>query len=363
MSDIKSPLPLKTNFDFVDTIRCISMIGIVFEHNTHVGEVYYKEFSMAMIQASVMQFFKFATIAFFLIGGFLINHKFTEYTPLQYIKNRFKNTIGPWTLWLNIFVLLNIINLLVKKYLIYHDNHTMPPDFSSYLGNLYYETIFLSSFWFILNFLICISILLIFKKYIYHVFFGCILGLVSLFYSVNLYYGWIITNHSTALFGFVFYLWLGAFLNKHYESVSKFIRQKSLWFFILITVILFIFSDMESVILKNLGNNDAFNTLRFTNILYSISFFFLLLKIGPLPLVNKYLEPRKTTFGIYLIHQIIITYVLIEIVRPFKINVETLTLGHATLYSLVCFLIVYCLSFALVALIKVTRFKWAIGAS
>lgn len=361
MIDPKAEASVKKNFDFVDTIRCISMIGIVFEHCTVVGDPHYAAFSTSMMQASVMQFFKFATIAFFLIAGFLINHKFTEYTPLEYIKNRFKNTIGPWAFWLNVLILLNVGSLLYKYFIIYHGDYSMPDNFLTYILGQYHYVIFITSFWFILNFLICISILLIFKRYIYNLHFGGILGLISLFYSVNLYYRWITTTHSTALFGFVFYLWLGAYVNKYYSEVSRFIERKSIWWFIGITGLFFLLCDLETVHLKDLGNEDAYNTLRITNILYSLSFFALLLKIGPISSINKYIQPRKTTFGIYLLHQILITHLLTEIFRPFRLDLATLTLAETTVYSIARFLTAYLLSLLLVAVISRTKFKWSIG--
>ncbi|MDQ0968507.1 hypothetical protein QFZ20_003910 [Flavobacterium sp. W4I14] len=68
MSEIEnsiSGVAKKKNFDFVDTIRCISMIGIVFEHCAIVGDPKTSNLYLGMLHVSVMQFFKFATIAFF----------------------------------------------------------------------------------------------------------------------------------------------------------------------------------------------------------------------------------------------------------------------------------------------------------
>lgn len=351
----------KKNFDFVDTIRCFSMMGIVFEHCTTIGVPNYANFYSGMFQASVMQFFKFATIAFFLIAGFLINYKFTEYGPWEYLRNRFKNTIKPWLFWLNVLILLNVINLLVKCFR--RGSSQMPDSFFSYLAEQYHYAIFFTSFWFILNFLICIAILLIFKKYIYKLWFGLILAVVSLFYSINLYYDWIITNHSTALFGFVVYLWLGVMMNKHFDKLGPWIHKTSIWWLVGLTTVLFFLADLEAVYLKNLNIEDAYNTLRITNILYSLSFFLLLLKIGPIKAINKYLLPRETTFGIYLIHYIVIQHILTELLRPLKINVNTITLVESAAYSVLRFLIVYVLSIALVMLIRRTKLRWSIGLS
>jgi membrane-bound acyltransferase YfiQ involved in biofilm formation len=351
----------KKNFDFVDTIRCLSMIGIVFEHCTVIGHFNYLSFSSSLFQASVMQFFKFATIAFFLIAGFLINHKFEEYTPLEYLKNRFKNTIGPWFFWVNVLMLLNIGAMLVKYYR--QGSSAMTDNFFAYLGEQYYLTVFFSSYWFILNFLICISILLIFKKYIYKIWFGITLGCVSLFYSVNLYYEWIITSHTIAIFGFVFYLWLGVYMNKYYTEVSAFIKRVSIWYFLAFTAFFFLLADLEIILLKNRGVIDAYNTLRITNILYSLSFFLLLLKVGPISVLNKYLVPRKNTYGIYLLHMIIFLHLLPEIFRPLKIDIDTISLIGGSFYSIIRLLVVYVLSLGLVMLIGRTKFRWSVGST
>lgn len=314
-----------------------------------------------MLQSSVVQFFKFSTIAFFLIAGFLINHKFAEYTAFQYLKNRFKSTIGPWALWLNIFILINIINLLFIAYFKYNGEKHMPSPFLEYLSGQYYRVIFETSFWFILNFLICIAILLMCKKYLYKIGLGVILFLCSLFYSVNLYYGWIKTSHTTALFGFVFFLWLGAYINRYSDALFSFIKRTSYIWLIGVTLLLLIVSDLEVVYLKSLGSNDVYNTLRFTNILYSLSFFLLLLKIGSIPFVNRVFEPRKTTFGIYLTHQIIITYILQAILRPFHWIPEVMTLPQVICYNLLGFIITYLISMLMIRILLKTRLKWSIG--
>lgn len=198
-------IPAKKNFDFIDTIRCISMIGIVFEHCSVFWGFSYADKFDTFIEVSIMQVLKFATIAFFLISGFLINHKFQEYTPIEYLRNRFRNTIKPWIIWVLIFVLLDLVDRLVAY--IKGSDDRIATQTLSFIGKEFVDTIFFTSYWFILNFLICIAILLLFRKYLYKIWFGIVLGAISIVYSFNLYYHWFITQHSTALFGFVFYLW------------------------------------------------------------------------------------------------------------------------------------------------------------
>ncbi|CAM4262671.1 Acyltransferase family protein [Pedobacter westerhofensis] len=363
MQEVQSAIQIKKNFDFVDTIRCLSMIGIVFEHTEVFGSANYVSFYTSLLQASVLQFFKFATVAFFLIAGFLINHKFTEYTPWQYLKNRFKSTIGPWAFWINVLILIDIINLLFIAYFKYNGERHMPSPFADYLISSYYYIITETSFWFILNFLICIGILLLFKRFIYNKIFGVLLGLTSLFYSINLYHGWIRTRHTTALFGFVFFLWLGAYMNKHSEILFNFIKKISFIWLTGITIVLFIMSDLEIIYLKSIGMEDAYNTLRVSNILYSLSFFLILLKVGSIPSVNRIFQPRNTTFGIYLIHPIIILHFLDAIFRPFHWHAEGMTAIGAIAYSALRFGVTYLISILIVRGLLVTKLRWTIGSS
>lgn len=338
------------------------MIGIVFEHSAIVGEPKTSEFYIGMLHVSVMQFFKFATIVFFLIAGFLINHKFTEYTPVQYLKNRLANTIKPWAFWLHVLLLCNLLAFLFKR-LKYHEPFNFPGGFWAYLGEQYYQVTFFSSSWFVLNFLICIAILLFFKRYIYKVWFGVILGGISLLYGLNIYNEWIIPTHTTALFGFVFFLWLGAYANQHQKQVFNFIERTPMWCLIAVTTFFFLVADMESLYLKHLNIGDIYNTLRISNVFYSLSFFTILLKIGSVGFINDYLNPRSTTFGIYLIHHIIIIHLLSEMFRPFKIDLNSITLIEGVAYSILRFIIAYGLSMLLVKLIARTKLKWSIGMS
>lgn len=350
----------KKNFDFVDTIRGIAMFGIVLEHSIDLSWIKYSDFFSTFIQASVVQSFKFSTIAFFLISGFLINYKFAEYSPLQYLKKRFKNTIGPWLLWLHVFLVMGIVDLWNK----YRKSDLISPlkdDFLTYLGKEYYTIVTGTSFWFVLNFLICIALLLIFKKYLYKIWFGVVLGLISLVYSFNIYFEWFITLHTTAVFGFVFFLWLGVYLNRHYDLVTAFINATSMAKLIAVTCLFFLLANIEIVYLKFNNIEDAYNTLRISNILYSLSFFALLLKLGAVSWINKVLEPRKTTYGVYLIHQIVISYLLREILRPFHVSIHELSILLAVAYGLARFVLAYLITSVIVKTIVRTKFRWSIG--
>ncbi len=347
------------NFDFVDTIRCISMIGIVLEHSPAVGNDIYLNNVDTFIGALFIQLFKFSTIAFFLIGGFLINYKFQEYNSLQYLKNRFKNTIKPWLFWVFVFMVLTTID----RYVAYRKGGEglLVTHFFQYLVELLNHALFYTTYWFILNFLICITILLIFKKFLYKIWFGVILGCISAIYSINIYYNWFITLHSAALFGFIFFLWLGVYLNKYYDRIIVFLNKITWYPLLLLGFMSFGLAIAESFQLLNLGSKDAYNTLRISNIVYSLIIFAVLLKIGNIPTMQKKFQPRKTTFGVYLIHYLLISRFLPLIFQPLKLDYQHLSIWANTGILLIRFLITYSLSFTITSMILKTRLKWAVG--
>ncbi|SES16380.1 acyltransferase family protein [Pedobacter rhizosphaerae] len=358
-TQLKQTSTLNKNFDFVNTIRCISMMGILFEHSQIAHAPMYSTIGATIVETGVLQFFKFSTIAFFLIGGFLINHKFQEYSAIQYLKNRFKNTVKPWLFWILVYLLLTMLDRTVA-YMKGSDGGLMFTDFWAYISDLGYRVLFFSPYWFILNFLICITLLLIFKKYLYNYWLGILFGIISLSYSVNLYYKWFETTHTSALFGFVFYLWLGVFLNKYYIKVVEFIKKSSWLMWVLLYVATFSLGVWESMHLIKLGSTDAYNTLRISNIIYSLVSFGILLKIGSIKTLDK-LKPRETTFGIYLIHSIVIERFLPLIFQPLKLNVAKFNVWQNTGLLLGRFVIVYILCYLLSSLIVKTKMKWTVG--
>jgi len=356
----KTETPQKTNFDFVDTIRCISMMGIVLEHCGIVPPNHYNNQLDSLFETSIIQLFKFSTIAFFLIGGFLINHKFQEYTPFQYLRNRFKKTIKPWLFWIFMLIMLSVLD----RYIAHRRGSEMGligSDFFLYFYETFIRIVLISPYWFILNFLICITILLLFKRYLYSIWLGLILAFFSLFYSINIYQGWIATTHTTAIFGFVFYLWLGVYFNEFYDRIMSIVKATSWFKILLLALITFCIAVGESTYINSIGLTDAYNTLRISNIIYSLVMFALLLKVGSLPWLRKHLRPRETTFGIYLIHVIIIDRGLPLIFQPLKLNFLEFSVWLNTGILLFRFLTTYIVSFFLTKVINKTKMKWMVG--
>ena len=348
----------KHNYTFIDNIRCIAMLSIVADHSFGLGDNLLKTFNAPFwVYNFNIQIAKFGTITFFLMAGFLLGDKFAEYTPAQYLARRFKSTFKPWIIWSLVFFAGVMIKTAVLIVRIHHDPFNFWTEFFHALKVVYLD----SNYWFIINFLMCIAILLLFKKVLYHWQLGIGLLAFTLFYSVNIYFEWIYPIHTTALFGFVFFLWLGAQLNKKWHLIEQHILSAPIAIYFACYLLVFALAMAESRWLAGHSSVDPFNTLRITNILYSLVTFGLLIKMGNLKLLN-YLKPRETTYGIYLVHYIIIYNILDEIFIHFNLPVvPEMSAAQVCIYQYFRFLIVYLITFAIVSFINRTRFKWIIG--
>jgi hypothetical protein len=341
----------KKNFDFIDSIRCIGMMCIVFEHCAYLGENVFNQInSKSLAYISILQFSKLGSITFFILAGFLIGSKFMDYSPWGYFKRRISTTFLPWLFWSILFV-------FIMTFQHANDNYSIFRTFLHSTKIVY----LLTNYWFIINFLICTGVLLAFRKHLYSKVFGLILLLITLTYSVNIYVEWFPPRHTMAIFGFVFFLWLGAQFNKNWEVVQAKILAIPYWVFIALYIIIYISSIYEVTLLYKLNSIDPFNSLRITNILYSLICIFLLLKIRKFNFTNLF-KPRETTFGVYLIHFILVFSLLPIILKPFNLpTYDEMSIASLFGVSLLRFVIVYSLTWLIVNFINKTKFKWSIG--
>ena len=348
--------PIKKNFDFVDSIRCIAMMGIIMEHSTYNGTYIYNGFPTAhIVYMSLIQIPKFGTAAFFILAGFLLGSKFVDYTPGQYLKRRLANTLIPWIMWSLLFVVTMYIRIYIETH--------KQPDFDPIgtIGEVFASVYLYTNYWFIINFLICIAVLLLFKRYLYSMWLGLALFLVSLVYSLNIHHEWFVPQHTTAIFGFVFFLWLGAQLNHYWDKVQMWLNKIPYWVLFILLVATFYSCIYEITNLFEYKSVDPYNTLRVSNLFYSLVAMMLLLKFQNFGF-TKYFKSRETTFGLYLVHYIVVYNLLGEILRPLHLPAtQTLSVLALIGVSLLRFIIVYAISFGMVSLINSTKFKWIIG--
>jgi hypothetical protein len=346
--------PSKRNYDFIDHIRCLAMMSIVFEHS--FAEQKFPLYSPKFwCYITVVQLAKYGTVIFFLLAGFLIGDKFTDYTPGQYLKRRFSNTFGPWLFWSIVYIIGSIIGLRILGRM-YHDDRFNLANVLDLIRITYLYT----NYWFIINFMVSITLLLIFKRYLYSNIFGGVLLGFTLIYCINIHFEWFDPSHTIAILGFMFFLWLGAQLRKHWAAVEKWVEHVGYTWLILAVLATFAISIAEMLQLLKAHSADPYNTLRFSNVLFSLAMFLLLLKIKHFPVLN-YLKPRQTTYGIYLIHYIVIGFILNEILRPLNIDQESLQAFAFMVYKICSFVIVYSITILIVMGLNLTPARKIIG--
>ncbi|HWW43340.1 acyltransferase family protein [Pedobacter sp.] len=351
--------PTTNNYKFIDSIRFISMMCIVMEHSSPLLGLRFPNFKDQMVQTLALQFEKSGTIIFFILAGFLIGDKFMVYSTKTYLSRRLKTTFKPWLFWLLIFLSLLCTDQFVRFFKF--GNRDMIDHPVLFLLEKLDFIVTQTSFWFIINFMFCITFLLLFRKYLYTITYGIILALLSLFYSVNLYFEWIPTTHTIALFGFIFYLWLGVMLHKYFQSFCSWAEKQSFGISAVAVLITFALACMESLNLIKLGSMDAFNTLRLTNIIFSLACFVFLFKFCNFDWIED-LNPRATTFGIHLIHHILIIVVIPLIYKPLHIGFTDKPVLYLAAFQFITFIIIYPTSYLTAYLIgKTKNWKWTVG--
>ena len=337
------------------------MVSIVMEHSSLLLGKNFTSLSDQLVQVTSIQLFKYGTIIFFLVSGFLIGDKFETYSSAEYMKRRWGDTFKPWLFWVCIAVFLAYLNLYIVYEKFGMQDLVTAPWQTFY--NIVYSTLFETSLWFIVNFLICIGILLMFRRYIDSLIFGAILGAFSLFYSVNLYFDWVTPGHTTALLGFVFYLWLGYKINKNFAAFTNWVQRTSTWLFVLAFIVTYVLSCWESLNMIRMHNPEFMNTLRFTNILYTLACFVLFFKYYKV-FHAEIFKPRMLTFGIYFLHHILLNHVVPEIFRPMGYhNEDYRPMWQMLSMSLVQFVVTYALSIGLAYLIAKgpKKISWIVG--
>ncbi|MCC8424338.1 acyltransferase [Mucilaginibacter sp. UR6-11] len=355
MQNLVNEAPAKKNYEFIDAIRGIAMMSIVAEHSVafNLTNIPF-ESAKYWTFASLIQFTKFGTIAFFLLAGFLISEKFADYSPAQYLRRRISTTFGPWVFWTFVYILAGLITLRIKAR-IYHDDEFNLTNILTLIKTVYLYT----SYWFIINFLISITILLIFRRYLYSWYLGGTLMAFTLFYVIDIHYEWIDPRHTTAILGFVFFLWMGAQLRKYWQSIGRRIEKVSFFSLFMLMLLTFGLSLYEITWLHG-KSIDPFNTLRISNILFSLAFFAMLLKIKNFKFIN-YLKPRQTTYGIYLIHYILLVFLFPEIFMHLPFDINHLALPLLVLFKIVTFVALYSLTLVIVLFIGDSKAKKLVG--
>lgn len=348
----------KPAYQFVDNIRCIAMLSIVTEHTSYIGSyVYTPDSATFWAYLTSIQLVKFGTISFFIIAGFLFAENSERYSASDYLKRRIHNVVKPWLFWSLAFLsILAIIPALIHL----NSGVSLPLAISTVWWGV--KTVYLhSNYWFIINFLFCTVVLLLSKKVIRSWKFGFALFLMTGFYSINVYTEWIMPLHTMAIFGFVFFYWLGIQINIHLSKIDDFISRISRrWFVALIAFAVFL-GVQEAAYLYSVKSIDPINTLRISNIFFSLSAFALILRVKNFDWLS-FLQPRKTTYGISLIHYILVFSFLPLVMGEMDIRtLASFSIMDMYEYQFTRFFLVYTLTFVAVKALQSSNLSWMIG--
>ena len=361
---IMKTLSEEKSYRFADFIRFVAMCAIIFQHSFIVE----KEILLADYPSVILFFFlkviaKIGSISFFVVSGFLLSSALERYSSRDYLNKRVKNIFKPYILFIFFYLILDSIGAFFGQQKI--ASLTELPAFvaSKILGILFF-----TSYWFIFNYFISVMILLAFRKYLYEQWFGILLLSFTAAYAINVHFEWLTPHHTTAFVGFTFFLWLGANLKKHDQLFWKLVETIPYWKLIAIVLITLSANLYETFYLMQTGATVVDSSLKFTNILYALSVFLLLSKMGS-SITFGFLNPRDETYPLYLIHPIFLKVINYAILPMLPAVSRLITIDNPSevgwltilVYQIGWFLAVYMISLVAVKIILYSPLRWVFG--
>ncbi len=286
----------------------------------------------------------------------------TRRSPLGYISRRLQRVFVPWLTWFSLIFALTLTVGIVQGRLGIHASQSS----ARLVGHTLYSCLFYSAYWFVPNLLIALGVLLACRRFLFDIRLGCLLLAPSLFYGLNIHAHWIpIENHTEALFGFIFYLWLGAWTARNFTSVQAWIERTSMMWLLTLAALTGLAALEESFLLDAANAPLPLNVLRISNQAYSVAFVLVLFKLRR-PIWPRAMNVRATMFGIYLTHPFTM-WVLISIIRRKILNEIAGLTGIAHTATVLFFLLgyfaaTYGCSLALTQwLLKDKFLRWTVG--
>lgn len=283
----------REQFVFVDHVRFWSMFSVIAVHcliAAAAGEAP-RDREMMLMALSVPV--KLGTIGFFLISGFLLGHKMLTSRRMEYLGRRLKRVFVPWLMWSTLMV----VDLCWHRRM----EFVLGSERLQLLGRQWYTVLVHSPFWFVPNLLVGMCVLLVFRRYLYDLRLGAALLAIDLFYAVNIYGQWVPSEHSEALVGFVFYLWLGSYVAHRFDRLRALLEKIPMRLLLMAIGLAACCCYGESRWIYHLQRTDPENTLRLSNQVCSVLAVLALMK-GKRTVLPKFLNARRDTFGLYLSH-------------------------------------------------------------
>jgi hypothetical protein len=341
--------PALANHLFVDAARFWSMLAVVALHSIQS----FKEFrpNDEVTSLPVVALLKFGTIGFFLISGFLLGERINAVAPIPYLSKRLKNLMIPWGVWFGMYVVFFLTRSAVR-------HQVSPTSAGSWFHAMVTDVLtilFESSFWFVPNLALGMCMLLLFRRYLYSLKFGALLFVVNFLYVANIYGRWFISTHTTALFGFISFLWLGSFTARNFTRFSQIMARIKIGHVAILCGFAWLASFAEIRLLLALRAPDPTNTLRLTNQIFSVLVVLLLFKMKSRSWPH-FVNVRQQTYGIYLIHWFYLRMAIQAVLKLLPLKFAAGTYPSAALAFFLCGLV-----FAVTYGASLLTAKWLAG--
>ncbi len=288
------------NHLFANNVRFLSMVGIIYIHSVSAYVCWVPARSVAenfLLQCCLIQPFKFGTIGFFLIAGFLFGERVDRYSPAQYYLRRLRNVFLPWTIWYALYSALEIGAGILRGRVSAHALHQT--------SCILRDSLLQSAYWFVPNLLLALAILLMFRRVLNDIRTGLVFLLLSLFYGFNIYGQWVPVQHTRAVFGFVFYLWLGAWAAWHFSAIERGLCRIPSTVIIGLVVLGNALAMGEAGFLFRLHSADPNNSLRISNQVCSVVVVLAIVKMRH-AVWPRIVDVRAHTYGLYLTHTVVL---------------------------------------------------------
>jgi hypothetical protein len=217
--------------------------------------------------------------------------------PLPYLSRRLRILFVPWAFWFALYVVYLIPGDIAHHRLVVHST-------ASWLYRIRFDlwlAAFSSAFWFVPNLAVGMCILVLFRRHLRSLRLGVALFIVNFVYVANIYAEWFPPVHTTAVFAFVSFLWLGSFASGNFSRISRLMDRVPVVVVAVLTGLSYALCVVETKILVVRHSVDPFNTLRLSNQIFSILVVLLLLKIKTASWPS-FINVREQTYAIYLIH-------------------------------------------------------------
>lgn len=290
----------------MNIVRFLAICSIVWGHSLYQFEhTVFHTFTDQAIQSVLLQIGRIGTVMFFIITGYFLSDKITGFSVLSYLRYRLRSLIIPWAIFLSLYILIQVFHTVSLKQLVEGNLSGA----LQLVSGLFKAFVFHSAYWFVPVSVAATLILIAFKNHVNKKGFGLLLAVISVFYSINLYHGWISVNHTKAIAGYVFYIWLGVQIKNNIHTLHAVLAKISWPALICLASVTFVIACMEGMKLTAIGSQDPYASIRWSNAVLSILLLLSCLKSGKMGGINN-LNPQSNVYGVYLAHSIIISELL-----------------------------------------------------